>query len=167
MTDIENTAEPAAEEFVWHPEYAGRSVDTVRRGLTDEIRRDQSAYHLALENAEKEEHGAFTSVRDLEKRWSEFDFGWFDTPPEALAHKITDFEWERESRQEMISWREWRADSPQAPAEVATNAPEAVDTGDWRERMTEEQRKRLASALSIGVILGMVLICIVLYSVVR
>jgi len=151
-------------EFVWHPELGGKTFESVHRELVDQIQRDQRAYHLALDNAEKEEFGAFNSVRDLEKRWCEFDFGWFDTPPDVLADKILAFEKARESRQEMFSWQEWRS-SGQSTTQVSSSVPD--EKRDWRENLTDEQRKRIASAMSIGIILLMVLGCIVLYSIVR
>ena len=38
---------------------------------------------------------------------------------------------------------------------------------DWRENLSDEQRKKIASAMSVGVILLMVLVCIGLYFLIR
>lgn len=156
--------EPGSGEgsFVWHPEYAGKSFASVRRRLADEIQRDQRAYHLALENAAREEHDAFTAVRELEKRWCVYDFGWFDLPPDVLAARIVAFERAREDRHSLISWEEWRATSPSQKEQAVSD-----EKRDWRENMTDQQRKRLASALSIGVIVLMILVCFGLYALIR
>lgn len=157
MTDSANNP---AREFTWHPEYAGHSFEDVRRGLIEDITRDQRAYHLALEEAEKEEFDAFNSVRELEKRWSEYDFGWFDVPPDSLANRILAFERDRESRQEMISWQDWKAESDSPPVAAPSTTPEKTD---WRENLTDEQRRRLASTLSIVVLVVFALICVGVY----
>lgn len=156
--------ETAAEKFEWHPDYAGRTFESVQRELTDQIERDQRAYHLALENAEKEEFGAFNTVRDLEKRWSDYDFGWFDTPANQIAARIVAFEKAQDAKQELLNWQEWRSENQSRPQEVRTMSEEKRD---WRENLSDEQRRKIASAMSVGVILLMVLVCIGLYFVIR
>lgn len=164
MTDPGNeSTKSVPTEFVWHPDYAGKSFESVKRELADDILRDQRAYHQALEQAEKEEFGAFNSVRELEKRWSEHDFGWFDLPPETLADRILAFERFREDRQELISWRDWKAES----AVPSGGSPVSEQKPDWRENLTDEQRKRIASALSIAIIFGLILVCVIVYMVIR
>ena len=163
MTDSTHDTNPSSQEFTWHPEYAGHSFERVRRTLIDDISRDQHAYHQALEDAEKEEFGAFNSVRELEKRWSEYDFGWFDVPPESLANKIMAFERDRDGRQEMISWQDWKAQSEPLPPVAAPSNQKA----DWRENMTDEQRRKLASALSILVLVALALVCVGAYMLIR
>ena len=163
MTDrIDTSPTGDSRVFEWHPEYTGRSMESVRRELEDRIRRDQQAYQAALESAEKEEHGAFSTVRDLEKRWSEYDFAWFELPPATLADKVIHFEHERESRQEMISWQDWKNTSHPAPASAVPG-----EKRDWREDLTDEQRKKLASGMAIGVMVLGLVICIGLYLLVR
>lgn len=164
MTDSGNgeTQAPTG-QFTWHPEYVGETFESVRRQLEDDIQRDQRAYHLALEDAEKEEFGAFNSVRELEKRWSDFDFGWADVPPKYLADRIISFERARDERQELFDWQDWKAESIQQPVESTTPAQKQ----DWRENLTDEQRKRLASALSIAVLFGMALLCVGAYMLIR
>lgn len=164
MTDSgHDTTQPANESFAWHPEYIGKTFEGVRRQLEDDIERDQRAYHLALEGAEKEEFSAFHSVRELEKRWSDYDFGWADVPPKVLADRILTFERARDERQELISWQDWKAKSVQQPETRPT--PESKP--DWRENLTDEQRKRIASALSIAILFGLALICVGAYMLIR
>lgn len=160
MTD---SANDTSQQFTWHPEYIGKSFESVRRDLIDDITRDQRAYHQALEEAEKEEFGAFNSVRELEKRWSEYDFGWFDVPPESLANKILAFERDRDGRQELFGWQEWKAESAPQPVEATSPA----ENTDWRENMTDEQRRKLASALSILVLVTIALVCVGAYMLIR
>lgn len=159
MTD---STHDTSQQFTWHPEYVGKTFEGVRRELIDDITRDQRAYHLALEEAEKEEFGAFNSVREIEKRWSDYDFGWFDVPPESLANRILAFERDRDSRQHMVSWQDWRAESAPLPAETSA----ASDKTDWRENMSDEQRRKLASALSILTLFLIAIIFVGLYVVV-
>ncbi len=95
--------------FTWHPEYAGKSVDEVRRELASQIHNDQRQHRLAMDGADESEHDALASVMDLERRWGQYDFGWAEEGADALAARIAAFEQERERRQEMISWSEYRA----------------------------------------------------------
>ncbi len=162
MTDSAHNAAQSSQEFTWHPEYSGKTFEEVRRTLIDDITRDQRAYHQALEDAEKEEFGAFNSVREVEKRWSEYDFGWFDVPPDSLANKILAFERDREGRQEMFSWQDWKAQSAPDPMPAAP-----TEKRDWRENMTDEQRRKLASALSILVLATFALVCVGAYMLIR
>lgn len=150
------------ETFEWHPEFAGKSFEAVQRDLMEEIARDQRAYHLALDGAESEEYGAFNRVRELDKRWSAYDFGWFDLDPDLLARRILTFERAREERQELITWEDWRNQS-------ATTIPPAdskPEKRDWRENISDEQRRKLASALSILIILGLIVACTVVYTLI-
>ncbi len=95
--------------FAWHPQYSGQTFDTVERGLTAEIARDQRQYQLSLEGAEKSEHESLASVVELERRWGNYAFDWAEMDAGELAHRIVNFERERERRQELISFREYRA----------------------------------------------------------
>lgn len=164
MTEPGNEVrESGIDTFVWHPEYSGKSFDSVRQQLEDDIERDQRAYNLALDGAEKEEFGAFNSVRELEKRWSEYDFGWVEVPPKVLADRILAFERAREERQQLIGWQDWKAESVANQEGHTMSEPKP----DWRENLTDEQRKRIASAASIAVIVGLVLVCVLLYMLIR
>lgn len=165
MTDqrTDTTIEDAT-QFVWHPTYAGRTFESVERDLADAIRRDQQSYHLTLENAEKEEFGAFHTLRDLEKHWSDYDFGWFDVDPNVLAQRIVAFERERERRQEMISWQDWRES---APLSGTSRSQPRREGADWRENLSEEQRRKIAGAMAILIMVVFILTCVLFFFVFR
>jgi len=95
--------------FSWHPTYAGQTFDTVQRSLASEIERDQRQYRLALEGAEQSEHESLSSVVELERRWGNYAFDWAEMDPEELAARIVSFERERERRQEMVTFADYRA----------------------------------------------------------
>ena len=158
MTDTQ-PQRPGVDErtFTWHPEYRGRTAESVERELMNQIRSDQRQYELALSGAEKSEHQALASVMELEKRWSVFTFDWADTPPEDLARPIVDFELERDRRQEMISYTEYRS-------EAATAVPAAG--GGWRTSMADTDRRRMASIGAIAIVVSVLLVFIVVLSVV-
>lgn len=147
-------------EFTWHPDYAGQSFDAVRRTLTDDIARDQQLYHHALEDAEKQEHDAFNSLRELDRRWSVYDFGWFDQRPEVLAQRILAFEQARESKHALFDWQTWRTD-------MSDSEPMLEEKRDWRENLSDQQRRQLASALSIFILLLLLFVCVGLYMLAR
>lgn len=158
----DSTIQPST--YQWHPEFTGKTIESVQREFADSIRRDQVAYHNALESAEKEEHGAFNTVRDLEKRWSDYDFAWFEQDPDLLARKISRFEQERESRQKLITWQDWKNEGNDQSTLAAKSPGEKTD---WRANMSDDQRRKVASALSILVLVTFALLCVLLYYVVR
>ena len=98
--------------FGWHPTYAGRTLDEVTASLRDELGRDQRAYALVLEGAEEQEGAALASVIDLERRWGAYDFGWAEAEPGELASRIAAFEWERETRQALFPFADYRRATP-------------------------------------------------------
>lgn len=147
-------------QFEWHPIYAGRTYESVQRELADSIRSDQRAYHGALDNAEREEFGAFAAVRDIEKRWSSYDLGWAEMDADTLAQRITTFERAREYQQAMISWDEWRGMSPTPSATAST------EKTDWRENLTDEQRRKLASAIAITILVMFFVLVVIILTVV-
>lgn len=136
--------------FQWHPQYRGRSVDTVERELASEIAKDQRAYELALSGAEASEHDALASVMELEKRWSDYSFGWAELPPDELARRIVDFEQERERRQELIPYAQYQD-------EVAPLSHGASGDG-WRASLSDEQRRKVANIGAIVIMAAVVLI---------
>lgn len=95
--------------FSWHPTYAGQTFDLVQRGLASDIARDQRQYHLALEGAEQSEHESLSSVVELERRWGNYAFDWAEMDANELAARIVSFERDRERRQELISFADFRA----------------------------------------------------------
>jgi len=138
--------------FTWHPDYRGQSLQKVRNTLAADIERDQRAYELALLGAEESEHDALASVVDVERRWSRYHFGWNEVDPAELADRIARFEWEREQRQEMISWQDYRNASGPATARSGGEA--------GRASMDDGQRRRLANILA-GVILALIVVALV------
>jgi hypothetical protein len=149
--------EPAGEPtFSWHPVYHGRSGADVRRELADEIARDQRAYQLALEGAERAENQSLASVMELEKRWGVYSFDWADMDPDELAGRIVDFELARERRQELFPYAEYREDARRTSAAAPTAGRGAA--------MTDEQRRRVANlgAAVIMVILAIIVIGIII-----
>lgn len=155
MSDDTGTMPTGGNAFSWHDAYRGQSREDVERELADQIASDQRAYELALSAAEKEEHAALASVMELEKRWSGYSFDWADMPAEDLARRIVDFEWERERRQEMISWEQYRDEA----------SPSDTRPQGWRESMSDEDRRRYANCGAIMIMALILLVVIVLVSV--
>jgi hypothetical protein len=150
--DTERSTPAGEQVFEWHPEYQGRRLDEVTRDLATDIERDQRAYELALTGAEESEHDALASVVDVERRWSPYDFGWHESDPRDLARRIAAFEWEREQRNEMFSWQEYR--------NVGSSAGPAAATGsDWRASMSDEQRRTVANGLAV-LIVGLIVVAV-------
>jgi hypothetical protein len=117
---VEST-EPQPREpdvFTWHPQYRGQSVEQVRRDLKNEIGRDQRQYALSLEGAEQAEHDSLSSVVELERRWGTYDFDWAETDPGELADRIVRFELDRDTRQELISFNDYRAELDDTGEEI-------------------------------------------------
>jgi len=107
VTDRQEATE-VQEMFTWHPTYAGKSVADVRSILSEDIARDQRAYALAMEGAEHAEGASLTTIVELERRWSPYDFDWAEMDANVLAGRIVAFEQERERRQEMIPFADYR-----------------------------------------------------------
>lgn len=139
------SGEANAETFTWHPEYRGRTRDSVVQELAHTIAMDQRQYELALSGAEKEENQALASVMELEKRWSPITFDWADSDPRELAELVTDFELERDRRQEMISYATYRHDT-QPRRETSTSS-------GWRASKSDDDRRKIAN-LGAGLILA-------------
>lgn len=158
MTDTQPQLHKADERtFSWHPEYRGRTAESVERELANQIRSDQRQYELVLSGAEKSEHQALASVMELEKRWSVFSFDWADTPPEELARRIVDFELARDRRQEMISYSEYRAEMPTGTT---------VAGGGRRGSISGTERGKTANIAAIVIMVSVLLVVIVVLSVV-
>lgn len=97
-----------AARFTWHPELIGRTVFDVRRELVDNISADQRAYAMAIDAAEAKEADALTAILALDKNWSQFDLGWSEADPGALADEILAWRWEQEKRQELIPYAAYK-----------------------------------------------------------
>lgn len=140
--------------FQWHPDYQDRRVEDVQREIAGEIARDQRQYEVALLGAEDSEYDALATVVDIERRWSAYDFGWNEADPNDLARRIVEFEWQREQRQELFSWQEYRNGS-------AGTRGTAGSRSDWRASMSDERRRTVATGLA-ALIVGLVVVAIVL-----
>ena len=105
-------AAPPSQSFIWHPVYEGRTFESVRRELLDEIRRDQRAYELSLEAAEQNEHASLQAIMKLDNRWCAYDLGWTEANVEQLADRAMQIEIERERRHEMFPVNEMRDTMP-------------------------------------------------------
>lgn len=153
MTDHQSPAAATGERtFTWHPNYRGRSAESVEQDLAEQLVRDQHAYELALSGADKSEHQALASVMELEKRWSTYSFDWAEMPAAELARRIVAFELERDRREEMIPYDQYRDEA--APAQATPDA-------GWREAMSDEQRRRVAR-LGAGVVMIVVALGIII-----
>jgi hypothetical protein len=100
-------------------------VAEVRDELRAEVTRDQRAYALAMEGAEQDESKVLASVLALEKKWGRYDLDWATADPAALAETIAAFEVERERREALISFAEYRASlgPPAADAPASSEGP--------------------------------------------
>lgn len=94
--------------FHWHPDYVGKSAAGVRSMLVSEIASDQRAYALTLEGAEEHEGDSLTSVIALERKWGPFDLNWAEADPGLVADRVVAFELERDRRQELFPYGEYR-----------------------------------------------------------
>jgi hypothetical protein len=158
MTDHQaHRADTDERTFTWHPDYRGRTCESVERELADKIAIDQRAYELALSGAEKSEHQALASVMELEKRWSVYSFDWPETPSDGLARRIVEFELERDRRQEMIDYEQYRDESEARPQAAS---------GGWRESMTDPERRRVANIGAAAVMVAIVLVLIIVVSII-
>ncbi|MBA3275094.1 MAG: hypothetical protein H0T72_04810 [Chloroflexia bacterium] len=97
------------EKFSWHPVYSGKSFAQVHDALAQDIARDQRSYQLAMDAAEGAEHDSLSTIVELERRWSVYQFDWADTDPKRLADRILKFERACENRKEAMSIADYRA----------------------------------------------------------
>jgi hypothetical protein len=140
--------------FTWHPVHRGKSFAQVHNELVDEIGRDQRSYKLAMDGAEGSEHDSLTTIVDLERRWSTYEFDWAEMDPKVLADRILRFEQERERRQEMIPFADYRASG----ALMASDEPMASRE---TEGMTFGPGKVAVVAIIVAIVVLVVLIAAV------
>ena len=100
--------DPVESVFHWHPDYLGKTVSDVRSSLIREITSDQRAYALTLEGAEEHEGDSLSSVIALERKWAPFDLNWAETDPGLVADRVVAFELERDRRQELFPYGDYR-----------------------------------------------------------
>jgi len=120
------------ERFAWHPVWAGRTADEVRAELRTQAARDQRAYALALEGAERHENAALASVVALERTWGGIALDWPEADPDALAEAMLAAERERERRREMTPIADLRQLLPRP-----VSAPAAEDLPERSIRLTD------------------------------
>lgn len=143
--------------FVWHPVYKGRTYESVRRELLDEIRRDQRAYELSLEAAEQNEHASLQAIMKLDNRWCAYDLGWTEANVEQLADRAMQVEVERERRHEMFPVKEMRDTMP-----AISTAPGVQPAGEEVARSLGIPRWAYV-AVTVLVILGLLALLIQIF----
>ncbi|HYO30288.1 MAG TPA: hypothetical protein VER37_06865 [Thermomicrobiales bacterium] len=137
------------ERFVWHPVWRGRTVDEVRAELRERAGRDQRAYALALEGAERHENDALSSVVALERTWGGIALDWPEADPDALAEAMLAAERERERRRELTPMAELRDLLPRPGS-----APAGDDLPEKSIRLTDPTA-RLAVLLVVFVLVAL------------
>lgn len=150
MSETHPPAGDAAESvFHWHPDYLGKSVSDVRSGLISEIASDQRAYALTLDGAEEHEGDSLSSVIALERKWAPFDLNWAETDPGLVADRVVAFELERDRRQELFSYGDYRRSVAPLPDTSAADPAAA---------------QRLESPVARGiVVLAIILVIVVVW----
>ncbi len=76
-----------------------------------------------MDGAEGAEHDSLTTIVELERRWSTYEFDWAETNANDLADRILKFEQACETRQEAMSFADYRASG----ALVAAEQPAAAE----------------------------------------
>ena len=140
--------------FAWHPLYQGRDVESVRRDIVDDLRRDQRAYDLALQAAEQNESASLQSIITLDTRWSPFDLGWTEADPAQLASYVLVVELERDRQQRMASPKELRAEV--TPPAIAHAGPSGAEAASDDGATGFPIAKRWQVIVSILVVLGLI-----------
>lgn len=148
---------PPNQTFVWHPVYKGRTYESVRRELLDEIRRDQRAYELSLEAAEQNEHASLQAIMKLDNRWCAYDLGWTEANVEQLADRAMQVEVERERRHEMFPVKEMRDTMP-----AISTAPGVQPAGEEVARSLGIPRWAYV-AVTVLVIIGLIALLIQIF----
>ena len=115
---------PPPDRFTWHPTYAGRRVSDLRTELRRDLGQDQRSYALIMAGAEEHEGQVLASVIPMERRWGGFDLDWAEAAPDALVETMIAFELEREARQELFPFAEYRA-------RAAPTLPDAPSGQPW------------------------------------
>ena len=137
------------ERFEWHPVWRGRTVDEVRAELRTQAGRDQRAYALALEGAERHENDALSSVVALERTWGGIALDWPEADPDGLAEAMLAAERERERRREMTPIAELRDLLPRP-----VSSPPGDDLSEKSIRLTDPTA-RLAVLLVVFVLVAL------------
>ena len=141
MTDIPAAADPdpSSEQsrFVWHPQYRGQTVAEVRAALLDDLRSDQRAYAITIDGPPENESEILARVVGLEKKWGPYALDWATAEPAAIVDRAVAFERERDARQELFRYAEYRernapvAQSRGAGTGSGSDASDASDAPWW------------------------------------
>ena len=142
----------ATERFAWHPEYRGQTVEQARNSIRADLAHDQRAYHLAMEGAEHQEQAALASVIDLERRWGTFNLDWSEADVDALTDEVLSFERERERRQELIAYRDYRQERPTTPTPRSAAGMAGMTTA------TSSPGIRWGAIIAVAVVLILILL---------
>ena len=141
MTDIpaapsDPDASSDQSRFTWHPQYRGQTVAEVRAALLDDLRSDQRAYAITIDGPAENESEILVRVVGLEKKWGPYALDWATADPAAIVDRAVAFERERDARQELFRYAEYRdrnapARSSGAAAGSRSDAGEASDAPWW------------------------------------
>ncbi len=142
----------ATERFTWHPNYRGQTVDGARNSIRADLAHDQRAYHLAMEGAEHQEQATLASVIDLEKRWGTFNLDWAEADVDVLTDEVLAFERERERRQELFAYRDYRRERPTTPPARAAAGMAGMTTA------TSSPGIRWGAIIAVAVVLVVILL---------
>ena len=109
MTDTNATQQqPDASRFAWHPQYRGQTTDEVRAILLEDLRLDQRSYAITMDGPDENESEILVRVVGLEKKWGPYALDWATAEPVTVVDRVMDFEREREDRQELFPYAQYR-----------------------------------------------------------
>ena len=99
---------PGDRRFVWHPQYRGQRAAEVREQIRDDLCSDQRSYALAIDGPEEHESDMLVRVVALEKKWGPYAMDWATADLDEITDRAVDFELERDARQELFPYSEYR-----------------------------------------------------------
>ncbi len=108
VTDAPAEQHPDESRFAWHPQYRGQTVDEVRSTLMADLRSDQRSYAITIDGPPENESEILVRVVGLEKKWGPYALDWSTAEPATVIDRVIAFEQERESRQELFPYAEYR-----------------------------------------------------------
>jgi hypothetical protein len=123
MAPTEPNAGIVHERFAWHPHYRGKTAAEVAAEIRADLEHDQRAYELALSNADERENDTLAAILTLDKKWGPFDMGWAECNAAELAGRVVAFEQERDRRQELFPYADYRAQAAASTPEPAADRP--------------------------------------------
>ena len=114
--------------FAWHPQYRGQRPADVRAQIRDELRSDQRSYALTIDGPPESESDMLVRVMELEKRWGPYAMDWATADLDEIADRAVDFELERDARQELFPYSEYR--ERHAPVGIRADAARPDDADE-------------------------------------